>query len=420
MNSISSHNLQSGDAKALWPGLALDNSYARLPKVMYSPADLEPLAEPELLWFNAPLAEALGLGDQPRELITAFASGHRVPFGAQPIRRNVAQRPWGAPEPRPGAAAEIALGEHIDRCFQRCDLSLQQREDSDHDPAGAELSVKDGLHQLLMGEVLNALGVQAPRILAIACDHADYGLDQARASVIKTGESPLTIGAFEYAIRERGLAELERLSDYAIARIDPALINSDTPYTALFERVCDQLAVTMAQWTSVGFIHSKLDTHLTAIDGGISLAPWSGFLDDHDPDPIRHPSDATGRYAFSAQPIAAHWNLCRFANVLRPLTKLEGKGSGSRIQGRLDHFFNRYEQHRMSFLQRPVVEPARSEPEPREHMESFNSGGIPRPRTLSATVEEVLGGDRSSIDRFLTAYGGQALAGNRHRHFKAH
>ncbi|MEQ6886381.1 protein adenylyltransferase SelO family protein [Salicola sp. Rm-C-2C1-2] len=398
MNSVSSHNLQLGDARAVWPGLALDNSYARLPKVMYSPAEPEPLAEPELLWFNAPLASVLGLGGQPQELITAFASGHRVPFGARPIRRKVAQRPWGAPEPRHGATAEIALGEHIDRCFQRCDLSLQQHEDSDHDLAGAELSVRNGLHQLLMGEVLNAMGVQAPRVLAIAYDDAGGKLDQARASVIKTGESPLTIGAFEYAFSQLGLAELERLTDYAIARIDPALINSDTPYTAFFERVCDKLAVTMAQWASVGFIHSKLDTHLTAIDGGMSLTPYSGFMDNSDIDRIRHPSDATGRYAFSAQPIAAHWNLCRFANVLRPLTGPEGKGSGSRIQGRLDGFFNRYEQHRIGYLQRPAVEPTR---------------GTPRSRTLSATVEEVVEGDWSSIDRFLTAYGGHALAGDR-------
>lgn len=396
MNSVSSHNLQSGDARAVWPGLALDNSYARLPESMYSAAHFDPLAEPELLWLNAPLAGALGLGDQPRELMTAFASGHRIPFGAQPIQRKVSKRPWGTFDPRHGAAVEVSLGEHIDPCFQRRDLSLLQHEESD-EPAGSELSIRTALHQLLMGEVLNAMGIHAPRILAIAYDNANEGLDKGRASLIKTGESPLTIGAFEYAFSKLGLAELERLADYAIARIDPALIKSDTPYTDLFERVCDQLAMTVAQWASVGFIHSQLDTHLTAVDGGMSLAPHSGFMDTYDPDCIRHPRDSTGRYAFSAQPIAIHWNLCRFANVLRPLTWFEQKGAGWRIQDHLDGFFDRYEHYRMIDLQRLAVEPTTDKPGAGE---------------LSAAIDEVIEGDRSSIDRFLTSYGGYALTGS--------
>ena len=472
MNSVSSHDLRPGDARALWPGLALDNSYARLPMTMYSKARPEPLADPELLWFNASLAGALGLDEQPRELITAFASGHREPFGARPIQPKVSKRPWGALDPRHGAVTEVFLGEHIDPCFQRHDLSLVQHEEG-HEPGGAELSVRTALHQLLIGEVLNAIGVQAPRILAITYDDGNGGLDKAHASVIKTGESPLTIGAFEHAFRKLGLAELERLAEYAIARIDPALINSDTPYTDLFERVCDQLAVTMAQWASVGFIHSKLDTHLTLIDGGLSLVPYSGFMDNYDPDYARHPLDSTGRYAFSAQPIAAHWNLCRFANALRPLTRLEQKGAARRIEDRLDDFFNRYEHYRFAYLRhklglivsrkgdaalvnelielmavekansalvfrqicelaarregrdwlvtqfrqskridrwveaylrRLAIEPTRGKPEHREHMESLNPWCIPGAHTLSATIDEVLEGDLSSIDRFLKAY----------------
>ena len=349
MDFVSSHQLQPEKARAVWPGLALDNSYARLPQTMHSKADLQPLAEPKLLWFNAPLARALGLAEEPRDAITAFASGRLFPFGSSPIRRKIARRPWGALDLQHGSTSEIALGEHIDPCFQRHDLSLLQREES-HAHGETDLSVNSAVQQLLMGEVLHATGVQAPRILAIAYDNASSPLERARASAIKVDESPLTIGAFEHAFRKRSLIELSRLGDYAIARINPVFMSSHTPYTDLLEHVCDQFAVTMAQWASVGFIHSRLDTHLTPIDGGMSLVPYSGFMDHYDPDCIKHPLDWTGRYTFSAQPIAAHWNLCRLANALGPLTRFEQDGSGRRIQNSLDDFFNRYEFYRSTWF----------------------------------------------------------------------
>ena len=349
MDFVSSHNLQPERARAVWPGLALDNSFARLPETMYSNAHVQPLAEPELLWFNAPLARTLGLEEEPRDAITAFASGHLFPFGSSPIQGKVSRRPWGALDLHHGRTTEITLGEHIDPYFQRHDLSLLQHEEG-HAPGETDLSVNSAVHQLLMGEVLHAIGVQAPRILAIAYDDASPTLEQPRASAIKVGESPLTIGVFEHAFRKQGLAELSRLGDYAIARMNPALMSSHTPYTDLLEHLCDRLAVTMAQWACVGFIHSRLDTHLTPIDGGMSLVPYSGFMDYYDPDCIRHPLDWTGRYAFSAQPIAAHWNLCRLANALRPLMRCEQDGTGRRFQNSLDAFFNRYEFYRSTFF----------------------------------------------------------------------
>ena len=349
MDFVSGYGLRSSDVRLVWPGLALDNSYARLPATMHAMADIQPLNTPELLWFNAPLAGSLGLNQPPDEVSAAFASGRLIPFGASPIRVKTAKRHWGDLDPLPRSADEVTLGEHIDPCFKRRDLSLVQHEKG----RGAErvhLSVRTALHQLVMGEALNAVGIRAPRILAIAYEGSSELVDKARASVIRVGESPLTIGAFEYAYRYSGWADLRRLADYSIARIDPALMAGETPYTDLFSRVCEQVSVTTAQWASLGFVHSKLDTHLTPIDGTTSMMPHSGFIAEYDPDWISHPMDAMGRYAFSAQPIAAHWNLCRFANALKPLIDSELQDSQQTIRETLDCFFDRHERYRLTYF----------------------------------------------------------------------
>lgn len=349
MDFVGNKNLRSAEADVVWPGLSLDNSYAQLPDSMHAAAGVDRLVEPELLWCNWRLGHALGIDLQPQDAIKAFASGHRIPFGASPVQSRTSKRPWGTIDPHHGIADDIALGEHVDPCFQRHHLSLQQREEGS-DSTGAELSLRTAVYQLLMGEVLNAIGIQAPRVLAVAYDNSNQAPERFRASMLKVGDSPLTIGAFEHAFRKLSVAELRDLADYAISRIKPALINSDTPYADLFGQVCDQAAASSAQWESVGFIHSKLDTQLTPIDGGMSLGIHSGFMEHYDPDCTLHPFDLTGRYAFSAQPIAVHWNLCRFANVLKPLMRFEPRAARERVQQGLDDFFDRYDHYRLVHL----------------------------------------------------------------------
>lgn len=349
MDFVSGHEFGSSSARLVWPGLALDHSYARLPGTMHGTADIEPLNKPELLWFNTPLAQSLGLNQPPDDVSAAFASGRLTPYGASLVRGRTAERPWGALEPVSRSEHEVRLGEHIDPCFRRRDLSLLQHEKG----GGAKkvyLSVRTALHQLLMGEALNAVGIRAPRTLAIAHEGANGPLDEARASVIRVDQSPLTIGAFEFAYRYLGFAELRHLADYAIARIDPALMVGGTPYTGLFDQVCDQVSATTAQWAGLGFVHSKLDTQLMPIEGSTSIAPHSGFIAEYDIDWISHPLDATGRYAFSAQPIAAHWNLCRFANALKPLIDSEQQDADESTRTTLDGFFNRHEHYRLTYF----------------------------------------------------------------------
>ena len=350
MDFVTGHNLGSPDARCLWSGLAWDNSYSRMPQTMHGRADVRPLNAPRLLWFNTPLAQSLGLDRPPDDAIAAIAGGCVMPIGAHPIQGRTAERPWGCEDPASTTTADFMLGEHIDPHLRRHDLALAQHENSAGPEKGA-LSLRTALHQFLMGEALNALGIKTPRILAIACEEEeeDERADGPRASVIKVGESPLTIGAFEYAYRYAGASELERLADYAIARVSPELMAGQTPYTDLLHHVCDRLAVTAAQWESLGFVHGRLDTQLTPIDGSASVVAHSQFIAEYDFDRISHPMDAMGRYAFCAQPIAAHWNLCRLANSLRPLIEKEQQDAKQTTEKILDGFFDRHESYRLMY-----------------------------------------------------------------------
>jgi uncharacterized protein YdiU (UPF0061 family) len=85
------------------------------------------------------------------------------------------------------------------------------------------------------------------------------------------------------------------------------------------DAVVARQAALVAQWMLIGFIHGVMNTDNTTVSGEtIDFGPCA-FMDAYDPHAVFSSIDRNGRYAFSNQPAAMHWNLARFAETLLPL-----------------------------------------------------------------------------------------------------
>jgi uncharacterized protein YdiU (UPF0061 family) len=73
----------------------------------------------------------------------------------------------------------------------------------------------------------------------------------------------------------------------------------------------------------IGFIHGVMNTDNMSISGEtIDYGPCA-FMEAFDPAKVFSFIDHQGRYCYSNQPHAAHWNLARLAEALLPLLEME-------------------------------------------------------------------------------------------------
>jgi len=81
----------------------------------------------------------------------------------------------------------------------------------------------------------------------------------------------------------------------------------------------------VAQWMLLGFIHGVMNTDNMSISGEtIDYGPCA-FMEAYDPGKVFSSIDRGGRYSYSNQPHAAHWNLTRLAEALLPIMKHEAE-----------------------------------------------------------------------------------------------
>jgi uncharacterized protein YdiU (UPF0061 family) len=139
------------------------------------------------------------------------------------------------------------------------------------------------------------------------------------AVLARVASSHLRVGSFQYARATDDLDLLRRLADHAIARHHPHAADADNSALALFEAVVAAQAELVAQWMLVGFVHGVMNTDNMTISGEtIDYGPCA-FMEAVDPATVYSSIDTGGRYAYANQPVAAEWNLARFAEALLPL-----------------------------------------------------------------------------------------------------
>ncbi|XOZ34214.1 protein adenylyltransferase SelO [Halomonadaceae bacterium KBTZ08] len=306
------------------PPFPFDNSYARLPEHFYQPAQPAQAPDPELIRFNSPLAEELGIDvneSDEHELASVF-SGNALPDNAEPIALAYAGHQFGNFVPQLGDGRAILIGEVIDQCQKRHDIQLKGAGRTDFSRGGdGRAPIGPVIREYIVSEAMHALGVPTTRALAAVTtgDRVMRELPEPGAILTRVAASHIRVGTFEYFAYRQDTDAIRTLADYAIARHYASVMFEDQPYQGLLRAVAQRQAELIADWMSIGFIHGVMNTDNMAIGGEtIDYGPCA-FMDHYHPNTVFSSIDARGRYAYSNQPEIGYWNLARFTECLLPL-----------------------------------------------------------------------------------------------------
>ena len=306
------------------PVIPFENTYSKLPDRFYARLEPTPVAEPQLLFFNEPLAKALGLDRDglDESMIAQVLSGNRLPEAAEPLAQAYAGHQFGNFVPQLGDGRAILLGEVVDRSGRRLDIQLKGAGVTPFSRGGdGRAALGPVLREYLVSEAMHALGVPTTRALAAVSTGEPVYRDSVLPGAVLTrvAASHIRVGTFQYFTARGDIEAVRVLADYVIERHYPALAEADNPYLALLETVIERQASLITEWMRVGFIHGVMNTDNTAIAGEtIDYGPCA-FMDKYNRETVFSSIDHGGRYAFGNQPSIGYWNMARFAETLVPL-----------------------------------------------------------------------------------------------------
>jgi uncharacterized protein YdiU (UPF0061 family) len=329
-------------------GWRFDNTYSRLPDVLFVPATPARVREPRISILNKQLGDELGLHLDALSLEDAAAlfAGHDLPEGSQPIAQAYAGHQFGG-FTMLGDGRAILLGEHRTPSGRLFDIQLKGAGRTRFSRGGdGRAALGPMLREYVISEAMAALGIPTTRSLAVVTTGESVYRSSALKGAILTrvAASHIRVGTFEYAARVNE-SILRALADYAIDRHYPELVDSPRKYLEFFRAVADRQAALVAQWQLVGFIHGVMNTDNVAISGEtIDYGPCA-FMNAYDQGTVFSSIDHTGRYAYGNQPNITQWNLARFAETILTLIDPEPENAVAAAMEVLNDFpamFERY------------------------------------------------------------------------------
>jgi protein adenylyltransferase len=296
------------------------HSYSALPSRFYVRVAPTPVADPQLLVLNRPLAEDLGL--EPNvlepEAATLF-SGNQLPEDADPIAMAYAGHQFGVFVPSLGDGRAILPGELRGRDGVLRDLQLKGAGRTPFSRGGdGRAVVGPMLREYLVSEAMHALGVPTTRSLAVVSTGEQVFRERALPGAILTrvAASHVRVGTFQYFAARGDQDAVRELLQYVIGRHYPAAREARVPALAVLREVAQRQVALVTDWMLLGFIHGVMNTDNMAISGEtIDYGPCA-FMDTYDPKTVFSSIDQGGRYAYANQPVIAQWNLARFAETL--------------------------------------------------------------------------------------------------------
>lgn len=322
--------------------LSFEHLYATLPKPLWVATKATPVAQPELIAFNASLADELGAKEIPDTTTLAqWFSGNQLMPGAKSGALGYAGHQFGNFVPQLGDGRALLLGEVIDQNGVRRDVQLKGSGRTPFSRGGDGRSpLGPVLREYLVSEFMAAMGIPTTRALAAVTsgERVVRQMSEPGAVFTRVASSHIRVGTFQFAAAQRDEALLKALADHVIARHYPDAANAEDPYLALLEAVVARQAVLIARWMSVGFIHGVMNTDNCSIAGEtIDYGPCA-FMEQFDPQKVYSSIDQGRRYAFANQPAIAQWNLARFAETLLPLMREEGDAVVEQATDAIRHF----------------------------------------------------------------------------------
>lgn len=339
-------------------GWNLERTYASLPEEFYQWVLPEFSGEPQLMQFNRPLAESLGLKLErvPAEILAQLFSGNQVFADHHPLAQAYAGHQFGG-FTMLGDGRAVLLAEHRDRHGRLWDVQLKgsgRTRFSRHGDGRAALGPM--LREYLISEAMAALGIPTTRCLAVVATGQAVIRERALPGAVLTriASSHLRVGTFEFAARLPQPDRLVALADYAVARHYPELIGGADKYFEFLRTVIRRQARLVALWMSVGFIHGVLNTDNVSIAAEtIDYGPCA-FMNAFDPATVFSSIDTMGRYAYGNQPQITAWNMARFAETLLPLISTDRQEAIERATGTVYEFMPCYVEARLEIFRQKL------------------------------------------------------------------
>ena len=295
--------------------IPFDNSFARLPADFYARQAPQPVKAPRLVAFNDNLAQVLGIRPGEAEELTQVFAGNDVPEGATPLAQLYAGHQFGTFNPQLGDGRAILLGETVGQDGVRRDIQLKGSGQTPFSRRGdGRAWLGPVLREYVVSEAMHALGIPTTRALAAVETGETVWREGAQPGAVLTrvAQSHLRVGTFQVFAARGQIANLRKLTDYAIQRHYP---DADGPM-GLLRAVRDAQSRLIADWMAVGFIHGVMNTDNSSISGEtIDYGPCA-FMDVYHPHTVYSSIDRAGRYAYANQPDIAVWNLAQLATAL--------------------------------------------------------------------------------------------------------
>jgi uncharacterized protein YdiU (UPF0061 family) len=339
-----------------------ENTYARLPECFYTRLDPTAVAAPRLIKVNVELACSLGLDCDALASSRGveILAGNRVVDGAEPLAIAYAGHQFGHFVPQLGDGRANLLGEVMGRDGVRYDIQLKGSGPTPFSRGGdGRAALGPVLREYIVSEAMAALGVPTTRALAAVTTGEPVFRETILPGAVLTrvAASHLRVGTFQYFAARGDTDGTRTLADYAISRHYPEAALAKQPYRALLDGVIARHANLVAQWMLLGFMHGVMNTDNTSISGEtIDYGPCA-FMEAYDPAKVFSSIDVHGRYAYRNQPLAAQWNLTRFAEALLPVLEQEAEDEETALtsaEEALAAFSRKFEAARVAGLRRKL------------------------------------------------------------------
>ncbi|MBC3796391.1 protein adenylyltransferase SelO [Acetobacterium tundrae] len=330
-------------------GWNLENSYAKLPGLFYTPLKLETVSDPKLVILNQLLAKDLGLDAEAlmgQDGINILA-GQALPAKAKPIAQAYAGHQFGY-FTMLGDGRAMLIGEQITPAGERFDIQLKGSGKTPYSRSGdGKAALGPMLREYLISEAMHYLGIPTSRSLAVVTTGDPvYRENPLKGAILtRVAASHIRVGTFEYAAQWGTTADVKALADYAIKRHFPMLLSEQNVYLGLLDEVIKAQASLIAKWQLVGFIHGVMNTDNVFISGEtIDYGPCA-FMDHYDPETVFSSIDLQGRYAYRNQPNIDLWNLARLAETLISLVDDSQEQAIQLVEASLRNFASLYQQN---------------------------------------------------------------------------
>ena len=289
--------------------MKLHHHFAQLGNEFYAHTLIQPLAEQRLVEYNKTLASELGI-DFSDEKVQKILSGQ------EPIDESLsmvyAGHQFGGFSPRLGDGRGVLLGEVKDQHGVLHDLHVKGAGQTPFSRQGDGRAVlRSSIREYLASEAMHALGIPTSRALALYdSKQAVYReRPESGALLIRTAQSHVRFGHFEYFFAHKMYDQLQELIDFTLDTYFSHHKDKPEPLKAMLIEVVQRTARMIAKWQSVGFQHGVMNTDNFSILGEtIDYGPF-GFMENFDDKWVCNHSDHEGRYAYYRQPGIGLWNL---------------------------------------------------------------------------------------------------------------